>query len=70
MITVCSDSLWKKNLQQELLKMSKDKHLKHPYLPLVEAGVLDGAVRFVEGLKCVGHVPIPQPGFLRVRDAE
>lgn len=50
--------------------MLKDKNLKQPYLPLVEAGILDSAVRLVERFKCVGHVPIPQSGFLCIRDAE
>lgn len=41
-----------------------------PYLSLVEAGVLDGAVGFVERLEGVAHVPVPQPGLLLVGDAE
>lgn len=31
---------------------------------------MDGAVRFVERLKGVAHVPVPQPGLLLIWDAE
>lgn len=43
---------------------------RFPYLSLIKASILDGAVWFVERLKGVGHVPVPQSGLLLVGDAE
>lgn len=40
------------------------------YLPLVESRVLNGAVWFVQRLKGVAHVFVPQPGLLLIRNAE
>lgn len=39
-------------------------------LSLVEAGILNGAVRFVERLEGVAHVPVPHSGVFVIRDAE
>lgn len=44
--------------------------MRTAHLPLVQSSVLDGAVGFVERLKGVAHVPVPQPGFLLIWDAE
>ena len=44
--------------------------MKTPNLSLVEARILDSAVRFVERLKGVAHVPVPKPGLLLIGDAE
>lgn len=40
------------------------------YLSLIKPSVLNGAVWFVERLKRVGHVPVPQSGLLLIGDAE
>lgn len=40
------------------------------YLSLIKPSVLNGAVWFVERLKGVGHVPVPQSGLLLIGDAE
>lgn len=40
------------------------------YLPLVQSSILNGAVWFVQRLKGVAHVFVPQPGLLFIRNAE
>lgn len=41
-----------------------------PYLPLIQTGILDGAVRLIKGLKGVAHILVPQPGLLLIGNAE
>lgn len=75
-----SDSFLKYLASLEKKEPSRSKFFSHSEnlreewkssnLSLVEAGILDGAVRFVERLKGVAHVPVPQPGLLLIRDAE
>lgn len=50
--------------------MVSDKTQTSQHLSLVEAGILNGAVRFVERLKGVTHVSVPQPGLFCIRNAE